>query len=226
MRDWNFWRQIDVFNPHEFRKTVHVVGVGAIGSHLVETLIRTGIDNIHVYDMDEVDDHNVPNQAFRQKHIGQKKVVAMQELAKELGAEITPHDGKVEALDLKEPSYLFAAVDSMATRRSLFEAVTYNPNVRWIEARMGAEHGYIYAINPIRPEEIEFWNAEWISDDEAELPACTNRAVATTARIIASLMAHELIVWEASERREDVDRPPTRQMVSLRPFMLTTKTIR
>ena len=73
----NFWRQLDVFDPESFERTVHVVGCGAIGSHVIDTLINTGITRIVVYDFDDVEEHNIPNQAFLPEQVGMPKVAAL-----------------------------------------------------------------------------------------------------------------------------------------------------
>jgi len=123
----NFWRQLDVFNPEDFKKEVHVIGCGAIGSHLVDTLIRSGISKITVYDFDEVEDHNLPNQIFNLSHVGKKKVEAMAEIAKWLGVDLTAVDKKVEEVPTSGGAYIFMAVDSMAARKSIWDnSVKYN----------------------------------------------------------------------------------------------------
>lgn len=219
----NRWRQLDIFRPENMRRSVHIVGCGAIGSNLAETLFKAGIGEIHAYDMDEVEDHNLPNQAFRRCHLGLKKTAAMVELGKEHGAIVIPHEGKVEALDFNEPCYLFMAVDSMAARKSIFDGVKFNPNVRWIEARMAAEYGFVFAISPMNLKEIGHWEKNWFPDDKAPESACTNRAVGTTARFMASYMAHALISWEAADDpKKERDRPPHETMLSFIPFMMKT----
>lgn len=221
----NFWRQLDVFDPGAFKKEVHVVGVGAIGSHVVETLIKSGISDIHVYDMDVVDDHNIPNQAFRRKHIGMPKVQAMAELAIELGAEITVHEGKVEKIELNNPAYVFVAVDNMEARKSIFDGLEFNPNARYIEARMAAQYGEIYSIDMLSLDQIAFWRSAWFPSSSAEESVCTNRAVATTAKFMAAIMVHGLISWEAADKSDKSDRPPARHFVSLSPLMVTAKKV-
>lgn len=222
----NWWRQLDVFDPGVFTKEIHVVGAGAIGSHVVETLIKAGIGNIHVYDMDKVEDYNIPNQAYRRKHIGMQKVQAMAELAAELGAEITAHDGAVEKIDLSTPGYVFIAVDNMEVRKSIFDSLEFNPNARVVEARMAAQYGEIYYIDMLNLDQLTFWRSNWFPSASAPDSVCTNRAVGTTAKFMASIMVHcGLINWEANDRKGEVDRPPPRHFVSLGPLMVMEKKV-
>lgn len=215
----NFWRQMSVFDPTSFDKDIHIVGCGAIGSHTVETLVNTGFRNITVYDFDDVEEHNLPNQVFRIQDIGKKKVEAMQQIASEFGANIAIVPDKVQELELQsKEAYIIMAVDSMQSRKDIFEAnAKYNPLVRFLETRMAAEYGFIHAINPIIDEQIEFWEQSWFPDSEAEENACTNRAIATTAKFLSSILVHYLIRWEAGE---DL---PLHTMACLRPPMIQTR---
>lgn len=211
----NFWRQLDVFDPGAFAKRVIVVGCGAIGSHLIDTLMRIGIKRIEVADFDDVEDHNLPNQIFTLDDLGKKKVEAMAEHAKRLGVELVVSTDKVETIDTNEPTYVLLAVDSMAARDSIYKSVEYNPNVRVIESRMAAEYGIIHALDPSDPDHNAFWDARMFDDDEDDAPACTNRAVATTAKLMASVITHYLVMWEAN------DQPQPHTLVSLRPLLVT-----
>ena len=214
----NFWRQLDVFDPTDFDRTVHVVGCGAIGSHVIDTLINAGITRIVVYDFDTVEEHNVPNQAFLPEQVGLPKVEAMAELAAKLGCTITPVNARVASLELDGPAYVILAVDSMEARKAIWEStVRYNPSVRMFETRMAAEYGIIHAIDPINPDEVRLWEESWFPSTEAEESACTNRAVATTACSLAAIQVHHLIAWEAG------DKPPAYTFFALRPLTVQTR---
>lgn len=212
----NFWRQLDVFDPSKFDKKIQIIGCGAIGSHICETLIKTGIKNIKVHDFDAVEDHNLPNQAFNNSHLGMLKVEAMSDIAANLGVEIETSSEPTEGLVINEPSYVMLAVDKMSVRKSVFDSIKFNSNVRLFETRMAAEYGYIHAIDPINPIDIEFWESNWFPDEEAEESACTNRAIATTAKVLSAVNVHSLIMWEAGQK------PPKQMMICLRPFLVHT----
>lgn len=215
MVNLNFWRQLDVFTPDKFERDIHVVGCGAIGSNFIETMIRSGIGGMHVYDFDLVDTHNIPNQAFWPDQIGKPKVEAMAEIATRLNTKIIPYNEKISKLKITKQSYVIMAVDSMEARKAIWDSsVRFNPNVRLIEARMAAEYGIIHCINPLNIAEIKYWEGEWRPDSEIPESACTNRAVATTARSMAAQMVHNLIEWETG------NKPPTHIIKSLRPAMI------
>ena len=59
------------------KRQIVVFGVGAIGSNLVDHLARMGFGQIAVFDNDRVEKHNVHNQVYTKKQVGQLKVDAL-----------------------------------------------------------------------------------------------------------------------------------------------------
>ena len=70
---------LEFFDATDVKKSVHVVGCGAIGSHVCEELARLGFPRVSIYDFDTVDPHNITNQMFTQTDIGKPKVAACAE---------------------------------------------------------------------------------------------------------------------------------------------------
>jgi molybdopterin/thiamine biosynthesis adenylyltransferase len=60
----------------EIRLTV--CGAGALGSNLVETLLRQGFGRIRVIDKDRIEEHNVNNQIYGLNDVGNWKVQVLQ----------------------------------------------------------------------------------------------------------------------------------------------------
>jgi len=73
------YRSSDVFKKMQNTK-ICVCGVGALGSNLVNVLLRQGIGNITVIDMDRVEESNVATQVYTLRDVGQKKTRALQSL--------------------------------------------------------------------------------------------------------------------------------------------------
>ena len=68
-------RHIDVFSPDLFgKRRIDVIGAGATGSRVVLALAKLGLDNIHVWDFDHVEAHNIANQVFGLADIGKLKI--------------------------------------------------------------------------------------------------------------------------------------------------------
>lgn len=212
----NYWRQLDILCPDDFQRQIVVVGLGAIGSNFVDTAIRAGMHQLVGIDFDQIEPHNIPNQAFNLGDIGKKKTDAAARMAKDMGVDLITMTDKVENIKITSPSYLVLAVDSMKFRKTLWESgAKLNPHVRLIEARMDAETGTFYCIDTTSSEHIEYYEKEWYSDEKAGESACTNKACITTARAMCSYMVHAIISWEKH------GAPPDRRLfLSMRPPIL------
>lgn len=201
----DYWRQLDLFSPEKFGdKPVHVVGVGATGSYVAYLLAKMGVSNLHLWDFDEVEPHNLPNQMFRLKDVGRSKVEALSEIITEAtGIVPTPHNEPVTG-DTKLSGIVFLLVDSMDVRKDIWKgALKFKlPVELMIETRMAIDNGRVYAIRPSNPGDIKLWEGTLYSDEEAEESPCTSRSVAPTVALIASLAAWKLIKFFNGEEYE------------------------
>lgn len=192
-------RSIEVFNPDVLDKEVHIIGVGATGSFVLQTLVRFGVKKINIWDFDKYEAHNVNNQAITQSCCNKQKVEAQVELCKEINpeAEIIAHDQLVTPEDIKEMSgYVFLLVDSMKCRKELFEAIKENDKILWYwESRLGSDQGRVYCM-PVNKEfnykpyeELHFY-----SDDDAEVSACgTSITIVSIVLSVTALMVNQFI---------------------------------
>lgn len=201
----DYWRQLDLFSPEKFgNKEVHIVGVGATGSYVALMLAKMGVRNLHVWDFDDVESHNLPNQVFRLKDVGRSKVEALAEIiADATGIVITTHnEAVVGGTPLK--GIIFLLVDSMDARKDIWSgSLKFKLPVELvIETRMAIDNGRVYAIRPSRPADIKLWEGTLYSDEEAEESACTNRSIAPTVAYIASLATWKLIKFFNGEEYE------------------------
>jgi molybdopterin/thiamine biosynthesis adenylyltransferase len=55
-----------------------VCGAGAVGSNLVDTLVRQGVRRVTIIDFDRVEAHNIGTQAYAQSDVGAFKVEILQ----------------------------------------------------------------------------------------------------------------------------------------------------
>ena len=90
----NVIKHLEYFNPMDVKDPVHIIGLGAIGSHIAELLTRLGIQNFHLYDFDTVTDYNLANQMFIFSDIGEAKTTAIANMIHSINpdAHITVHD--------------------------------------------------------------------------------------------------------------------------------------
>ena len=191
-------RHKELFNPYTFKTPVTVIGAGATGSWLVLQLARLGITNITVYDFDTVEEHNVPNQAYGVKHVGESKVDALKNIVGwDTGTVIK---SKNRYFGQRLNGYVFLMVDSMAERKRIYEEhIKMKSAIKLlIEPRMGLDVGRIYNVNPVSLRDNEMYVKTYYSDDETEVSACgASLTVVTSAMTIASWCARQLINHEA-----------------------------
>ena len=116
----DYWRQLDVFSPTKFKKNVTVIGAGATGSYCVWLLAKMGCRRITVYDFDEIENYNIPNQMYGVSDVGKKKVDALAERIKEsAGIVIKPIPKRFEKESLN--GIVFVLTDTMESRKKIWE---------------------------------------------------------------------------------------------------------
>jgi molybdopterin/thiamine biosynthesis adenylyltransferase len=200
-------RHLSVFSPHAFgQRRVDVIGCGATGSRIVLSLAKLGVENIHVWDFDVVEEHNIPNQAFGMSDIGLNKAVALAALVKAAtGTEITVHEEKVDGTQMLG-EVVFLLTDTMSSRKEIWNgALKYKLKTNLlIETRMGADNGRVYSINPNKPGHIKAWEGTLYDDNEAEVSACgASVSVGPTAETISGLAVWQMIRWFSIENGGD-----------------------
>lgn len=202
-------RHLSVFSPHAFgKKRVDIVGAGATGSRIVLSLAKLGVENIHVWDFDKVEEHNIANQIYGLTHIGKLKVKALADTIRKLtGTVITTHNERVDG-SKQFGEIVFLLTDTMKSRKEIWDkGLKFKLHTKTlIETRMGADSGRVYTLNPSKPTHIKEWEATLCSDNETEVSACgASVSVGPTAETIAGLAVWQMIRWFAIEQGgEDV----------------------
>jgi sulfur carrier protein ThiS adenylyltransferase len=219
-------RHLSVFSPHAFgSRRVDVIGCGATGSRVVLSLAKLGVENIHAWDFDKVEEHNVPNQAFGLQHVGLLKVDALAQLVRAAtGAEITIHPEKVDGTQ-QLSEVVFLLTDTMSSRKEIWNrALKFKLRTNLIvETRMGADSGRVYALNPNRPGQIKAYEETLYADEEAEASACgASVSVGPTAEVIAGLAVWQMIRWFSVEQGGD-DELENEIIFSLRPMLTISR---
>ena len=108
-------------------KKVIVFGVGGVGGFVVESLIRSGLENITVVDNDIVDETNINRQIIATSDsIGKSKVKTMQERAYSINpaAQITPIQKfylpeNENEFDFSKYDYVIDCVDTVSAKISI-----------------------------------------------------------------------------------------------------------
>lgn len=216
-------RHLSVFRPHAFgNRRVDVVGCGATGSRIALSLAKLGIENIHLWDDDVVEEHNIPNQVFDLGDVGKFKVVALAEkIRSATGTAVVVHQERVDGTQLLG-EIVFLLVDSMESRKAIWEGtLKYKLATTFlVETRMGADEGRVYTLSPNRLEHVNAWEKTLYSDGEAEVSACgASVSVGPTAEIISGLAVWQLVRWFAVQDGA-IDDLDNQIIFNLRPMML------
>lgn len=203
-------RHAEVFSRDAFgNRRIDVIGAGASGSRIVLSLAKLGIENIHVWDFDVVEAHNIANQAFCQTDIGRPKVEALKDLVKaHTGLEINIHNERVDGSQALG-DVVFLLTDTMASRQEIWKkALRYKVATKlMIETRMGADEGRVYTINPTKPKQVRGWESTLYGDDVADTSACgTSISVGPTAEFISGLAVWQLIRWQQMQKAAESEK--------------------
>lgn len=193
-------RSRDIFDPTKFKKDVHIIGVGATGSHLCENLVENGIpgDQIHVYDYDVIEEHNISNQLYTKKQIGKLKVEALKDIMLDsYDEEIIIHPEKVEDCS-RMTGVIFLLIDGK--REPLFKTIRMKSGIDFfIETGIDARAGTILSINPKSLKQVKYFEVNRASNEPepnttGERSVCGTRLVVNnTVKNIASLACWEFI---------------------------------
>lgn len=191
----NLNKSREFFDP-EFvsKEDIHILGCGAVGSTIAENLTRMGVYELHLWDFDEVDEHNIANQMFLAHQIHHPKTEAVEEICKLINPDIIIHKhGKYE--DESLTGYLFLCFDSIKARRAVLESnIGNNAIIAVFEGRMRLTDAQHFASNWTTLDKRRALLATMdFSDDEAKdstpISACgTTLSVVFTVRCLVSLM--------------------------------------
>ena len=187
-------KHLEYFNPISIDDNIHIIGVGAIGSNVAETLARLGLTNIHLYDFDVVSKHNVANQTYFDDQIDKPKTECIAETMRRINPNIviTIHD-KGWSTGTRLNGYVFLAVDDIEIRKQIVKENRYNTTIKaMFDFRMGLEDAQHYACDWKEQKNIDnFYASMDFTHEEAKeatpVSACgTTLSVISTIRIIVS----------------------------------------
>ena len=196
-------RHISVFSPDNVKHPIHIIGVGATGSFVAMELARMGCPVLNLYDFDDVEIHNIPNQYYDNNDLGKLKVEALAEKLKLINPNIVVNvhttavlpvaDDEHPGID-KMSGYVFLLVDSMKVRKELWAAAKENKNIIhcW-ESRLGSDQARVYSLD-MSVKDFSKYEADFYDDDNAEVSACgTSITVLPIVLQTASLMIVQFI---------------------------------
>jgi len=197
-------RSILAFNPDKAPSVV-VVGLGAVGSKVIENLVSLGMHprDIVAYDFDKVEEHNIGNQAFYQRHIGMYKADAMRELCEDKTGISKDswkfHNLKLETLSLgreydNKPVIVFLAVDGIDTRAKFVNDHQYNPAF-FIDVRVGFGYGFVYTFSDLIGDTTDRYKDTLFEVEEVDTgTACgTSQTINPVVNVLSSIAVQQMM---------------------------------
>lgn len=131
MRD-RFIRTISLIGEENFLKlknsSVAVFGIGGVGSYAAESLVRSGVGTLYVYDNDTVALSNINRQIIADETtVGKFKTEVFKERAKKINPDINVIENPVfitpeTEIDFSKFDYIIDAVDNVTAKLFLIES--------------------------------------------------------------------------------------------------------
>ena len=191
----DYRRQLDLLSPDDlYNVQVTMVGAGGIGSPTAGTLAKMGFSGFQIFDDDKLERHNLPSQFYMPDDLGKDKVVALKEMIRRFSpsTRVEIYSEKYEG-DRPLSGIVISAVDSMASRQTIWQAVKGNSDVPfYVEARTGFPVIRLYAFDPSDSESGE-WYEQMLYPDAGALDApCTARSIMHLGMAVACLTCEQV----------------------------------
>jgi molybdopterin-synthase adenylyltransferase len=193
-------RQRDLVPPERLAKChALVIGVGAIGRQVALQLAAMGVPRLTLCDHDIVGTENLASQAYCVEDLGTQKVIATAGLCRRLNPSVHVHAlaerfkrSTARTLAGDNRLIVFACVDSISTRRLLWECLRHSVAL-FVDGRMSAEVLRVLAV--ASPATDAGYATTLFDEAQAFTGSCTGRSTIYTASIAAGLMVGQWTRW-------------------------------
>jgi molybdopterin/thiamine biosynthesis adenylyltransferase len=133
------------------QQTVAIIGAGGIGSWLALYLGMAGINCLHLYDPDNVEEHNLNRLPVPPEAVGQNKAQAVRTEVLRLNPEITCYAHPIEwsepSADRAEPDYLVCCTDNLKSRKAV-HAYAQKEGLHYLELGADGNHATLTGTPP------------------------------------------------------------------------------
>ena len=187
-------RQRDIIPPDRLaRCQATVVGVGAIGRQVALQLAAMGVPWLQLIDHDVVEVVNLAPQGFLEDDLGRPKVQATADLCQQINHHLEVHEVRARFRRSETiGNVLFNCVDSIETRRLIWEAVQDRVEF-YTDGRMSAE--VIRVLTAADGPSRSHYPTSLFTAGEAFVGGCTAKSTIFTANIAAGLMLEQFSRW-------------------------------
>ncbi|MEM7248262.1 MAG: ThiF family adenylyltransferase [Acidobacteriota bacterium] len=168
-------------------RTVTVCGAGALGSHVLESLARTGVDRLRVIDFDRVEERNLSTQSYHRGDVGGLKAKLLAgELYRAVGVRVDARPERLRAENvgklLAESELVVDVFDNSGSRRLVTEHCRQEA-LPCVHAGLAAGYGEV------------IWNERYVvpaptGEDDCDYPLARNLVL-----LVASVTAELVLRW-------------------------------
>lgn len=179
--------------------SVSIIGCGALGSSILELLVRLGVGKIKIVDADIVEISNLHRtHLFTEKDVGQPKVFACKKRALKINNEVSIEaipdiidENNVEDI-IRGSDYVFDALDNLYYRLLLNDACV-KQNIPLIYGGVMSEYASVKIILPNKNACLScFLNYEGNEENVCETIGTLDTIVSLTASLQVQLMLNHL----------------------------------
>lgn len=208
MAQTNYLRQMNILPPKLFKDPYVLIGAGGIGSPIAFTLAKMGVTDLTIWDDDKIESHNLPNQFYKLRQLGEGKAVSLAANIKEF-ADLTVHPVERRYKNSALRGIVISAVDSIDERKVIWQGVLKNPRVLlYIETRMAAELFQIYPVPMQDKERIDWYHDQLYKPVKPFVARCTAAAIFYTVMQLAGVVGEVVksyLVGDALPKQITVD---------------------
>ena len=188
-------KSYEFFQPEMCKDRIHIIGCGSVGSTVAELLARFGLQEMSLYDFDEVEPKNIVNQMFTYNDIGKPKVDAVADIICSINPEAKD---KLKLypkgwIGQKLNGYVFLCVDNIETRKEIVKQNMLNQFIKaMFDFRTRLTDAQHYAANwgSKKAREAFYASMDFTHEEAMEatpMSAChVTLSVAPTVRMICN----------------------------------------
>lgn len=171
-------RHLSIFDPSiTMNQRIIIVGAGATGSYLAHALVKLGITNLEIWDMDTVEVHNLSLQNFKYSQLGINKAIATKDIIKEFeNIEIEAISKECKELNPDDNTIVVFALDNYTARKQILKSIV-DTGCILIDIRTGSESIHIQTLNTLNDDQVKRYKSTLFSDSDTNNLPCTARNI-------------------------------------------------
>lgn len=173
-----------------------IIGLGAVGKEVATTLASNGVDVMHIFDFDSVEDSNVTTQGYFKSHVGKTKEECVDFFVKEIDPEIQviPNGRWRPSLERDSKfTHIFSCVDVLSTRGKIHKwyrnTERFSSPAKIFDARLGGEN--IRLLGSFDQESDSHYPGTITNDNTAYSVGCHVPMIKHSANIAASMLVQQ-----------------------------------